>query len=109
MIKLNHILLSVSQICDRGNDVTFKKYGCEIRRTENGRLVVVGRRTFGNSYTLTQNLEGSCFLGKQDEDWLLYKRLGHISFDNLVKIYSKKVVRHIPNITKPSNTIYDSC
>ena len=109
MIGLKHSLLSVNQICDRGHDVIFMKYRCEIRRTNNGRLVVVGIRTLKNLYILIETSKGSCFLGKEDEDWLWHKRLGHISFDNLIKINSKKTVRDIPSIGKPLNNIFSSC
>jgi len=100
VIRLKHSLLSVSQICDRGHDVIFKKHGCEIRRANSGRLVAVGTRTFGNLYTLTKTSNGSCLLKNEDEDWLWHKRLGHVSFDNLVKIYSKGAIQHIPSIRK---------
>jgi len=100
VIRLKHSLLSVSQICDRGHDVIFKKYGCEIRRTNSGKLVAVGTRTSKNLYTLIETSNGSCLLGKEDEDWLWHKRLGHISFNNLVKICSKGAIRDIPSIKK---------
>ena len=109
VIRLKHSLLSVSQICDRGHDVIFKKYGCEIRRANSGRLVAVGTRTSRNLYTLTETSNGSCLLGKEDEDWLWHKRLGHINFDNLVKICSKGAIRDIPSIKKPPSIIYSSC
>jgi len=105
VIGLKHSLLSVSQICDRGHDVTFKKHGFEIRRANNGRLVAVGIRTCKNLYTLIEISNGSCILEKEDEDWLWHKRLGHISFDNLVKISSKGEIRDIPSIRKPPNSI----
>ena len=106
---LKHNLLSISQICDKGNDVIFKRKGCEIRKENNGKLVAMGTRTLGNLYTLIENVEGSCLLGQEDESWLWHKRLGHICFENLTKIASTKAVRDIPHITKPSNSICDSC
>ena len=109
MIGLKHSLVSVSQICDRGNDVIFKKHGCEIRRANSGRLVAVGTRTSGNMYTLAETSNGSCLLGKEDEDWLWHKRLGHINFENLVKICSKEAIRDIPSIKKPPNSMCSSC
>jgi len=46
---------------------------------------------------------------KEDEDWLWHKRLGHIKFDNLVKITSKGEIRDIPSIRKSPNSICSSC
>lgn len=109
VVGLKHSLLSVSQICDKGNNVTFKRKGCEIRRENDGKLVAIGTRTFGNLYTLEETLEGSCLLGQENEQWLWHKRLGHISFENLGKISSKKAIRDIPHISKPINSICASC
>jgi hypothetical protein len=35
--------------------------------------------------------------------------MGHMNFDNLVKINTKQVVRDMPKITKPSNIICKQC
>jgi hypothetical protein len=48
-------------------------------------------------------------MGQTDEIWLWHRRMGHMNFDNLVKINTKKVVRDMPNIVKPSNTLYKKC
>jgi hypothetical protein len=45
------------------------------------------------------------FLGKEDESWLWNKIIGHIHFDNLVKVIKREAVREIPQITKPTNTL----
>lgn len=34
--------------------------------------------------------------------------MGHINFDNLVKIRKKEAVREMPKISKPTNTICES-
>ena len=48
-------------------------------------------------------------MGKEDESWLWYKRMGLIHFDNLVKISKKQVVIEMPEITKPTNVICKHC
>jgi transposase InsO family protein len=35
--------------------------------------------------------------------------MGHIHFDNLIKVNKKEVVREIPQITKPTNTLCKHC
>jgi hypothetical protein len=40
-----------------------------------------------------------------DESWLCHRRLGHIGFENLIKINKKEVVRNMPKIIKPSNYV----
>ena len=44
-----------------------------------------------------------------DESWLWHRRLGHINFDNLVKVNNLGAVRNFPKITKPSNPICRHC
>ena len=48
-------------------------------------------------------------MGKEDESWFWHRRLGHTNFDNLVKISRNKVVREMPEITKPTNTTCKQC
>ena len=44
-----------------------------------------------------------------DDNWLWHRRLGHINFDNLVKISKLGAVRNLPKIIKPSNPICKHC
>jgi len=44
-----------------------------------------------------------------DDSWLWHRRLGHINFDNLVKISKLGAVRNLPKIIKPSNPICKHC
>jgi hypothetical protein len=50
-----------------------------------------------------------CFLGKEDESWLWHIRMGHIHFDNLVKVMKREAVREMAQITKPTNTLCKHC
>ena len=44
-----------------------------------------------------------------DESWLLNRSLGHLNFDNLVKISKKEAVRDLPKILKPLNSVCRHC
>jgi hypothetical protein len=66
-------------------------------------------RTPNNIYILNEIKEERCCLGKEDESWLWHRRMGHIHFDNLVKINKKQSIREIPKITKPTNTMCKHC
>jgi hypothetical protein len=46
-----------------------------------------------------------CCLLKEDESWLWHRRMGHMHFDNLVKVSKREAVREMPQITKPTNTL----
>jgi transposase InsO family protein len=68
-------------------------------------LVGVAPRTLEYVYILNTRVEEECHLNLIDDSWLWHRRLGHINFDNLVKISKLGVVRNLPKIIKPSNSI----
>ena len=47
---LNHNLLSVSQMCDKGNEVVFSSKECVVREHDIGKSVIKGTRTPGTEY-----------------------------------------------------------
>jgi hypothetical protein len=106
---MKHNILSVSQMCDQGHKVTFDSQKCEIRKEGSGKLVTTTARTSSNRYLLSEiGNEKSC-LGKEVESWLWHRRMGHIHFDNLVKVSKREAVGEIPQIMKPTNTLCKHC
>jgi hypothetical protein len=106
---MKHNLLSVSQMCDQGHTLQFDSEKCEIRKEGSGRLVATTIRTLNNIYVLNEIGKESCCLGKENESWLWHRRMGHMHFDNLVKINRKEAVREMPEISKPTNTLCKHC
>jgi hypothetical protein len=106
---MKHNLLSVSQMCDQGHKVTFDSQKCEIRKEGSGKLVATTARTSSNIYVLSEIGNEKCCLGKEDESWLWHRRMGHMHFDNLVKVSKREAVREMPQITKPTNTLCKHC
>jgi len=49
---LKHNLLSLSQMCDQGNEVVFRSNGCVVRDLDIGESVIKGTRTPNNLYIL---------------------------------------------------------
>ena len=72
-------------------------------------MVGIATRTSNNIYVLSEIGNEKCFLGKEDESWLWHKRMGHIKFDNLVNVSKKESVREMPQIMKPTNTLWKHC
>jgi hypothetical protein len=107
--NMKHNLLSVSQMCDQGHTLLFDSKKCEIRKEGSGKLVVTTIRTPNNIYILNEIGKERCCLGKENESWLWHKRMGHMNFDNLVKINRKEAVREMPEISKPTNTMCKHC
>jgi hypothetical protein len=46
-----------------------------------------------------------CCLGRENECWIWDRRMGHMNFDNLVKISRKEALREIPEISKLASTM----
>jgi hypothetical protein len=106
---MKHNLLSVSQMCDQGHKLTFDSKKCEIRKEGSGKLVGTTARTSNNIYVLSEIGNEKCCLGKEDESFLWHRRMGHIHFDNLVKVSKREAVREMPQIMKPTNTLCKHC
>ena len=60
---LKHNLLSVSQMCDQGYNLTFHSKGCEIRKAGSGRLVENENKIESNVYVLDEVKGEKCCMG----------------------------------------------
>jgi len=67
--------------------------------------VATTRRTPNNIYVLNEIVKERCCLGKENESWIWHIRMGHMNFDNLVKISRKKAVKEMLKISRPKNTL----
>jgi hypothetical protein len=72
-------------------------------------LIATTARTSTNIYVLSEIGNEKCFLGKEDESWPLHKIMGHIHFDNLVKVNKREGVIEMPQIMKSTNTLCKHC
>jgi hypothetical protein len=90
---MKHNLLSVSQMCDQGHKFSFDLQKCEIRKESLGKLIATTARTSSNIYVLSEIGNEKCSLRKEDENWLWNRRMGHIHFDNLVKVSKREAIR----------------
>ena len=63
---LKHNLLSVSQMCDQGNEVVFRSNGCVVRELDTRETVIKGTTTPNNLYILKGGQQ-QCYLRKNDE------------------------------------------
>jgi hypothetical protein len=90
---MKHNILSVSQMSDQGHKVTFDSQKYKIIKEGLGKLIATTARTSSNIYVLSEIGNEKCFLGKEDESWIWHIRMGHIHFDNLVKVNEREAVR----------------
>ena len=104
---IKHNLLSVIQMCDQVHNALFHSKGCKVMDVNIENTIVNVVRSSKNVYVLEEGKE-KCCIGKTDESWLWHKRLGHLSFNQLVKLGRKDDVRDMPKISKPKNTLCKS-
>jgi hypothetical protein len=105
---LKHNFLSVSQMCDRGCEVVFTFKDCKIKSVNSGEVVAKGIRTYNNVYVLKEDRE-ECHLRKHNERWLWHMRLVHINFDHLIKLKNLEVVKDLPRISNPQDSVCKPC
>jgi hypothetical protein len=74
-------------------------------REDTGKLVGTAPINSENVYILNAKLKEECDINSVDESCLWHRRLGHIKFDNLVKVNNLGTVRNLPKIIKPSNAM----
>jgi len=73
---LMHNLLTISQLCGRGYQVTFRTNSCEIRLPNSKDVLLIGKRS-NNIYLLDISSPTSigCLLSKHEESWLWHRRI----------------------------------
>jgi hypothetical protein len=106
--ELKHNFLSVSQMCDRGCEVVFTSKDCNIKSVNSRQVVAKCIRTDNNVYVLKEDRE-ECYISKHDERWLWHRILGHLNFDHLIKLKSLEVVKDLPRIPKPQDSMCKPC
>jgi hypothetical protein len=82
-------------MCDQGHTLLFESKKCEIRKEGSGKLVVTTIRTPNNLYILNEIGNEGCYLGKENESWIWHRKMGHMKFNNLIKISRKELVREM--------------
>jgi hypothetical protein len=95
-------LLSITQFCDNDLVVQFSKKECNIFDS-NGKWLMGGERTDDDCYGLpglTSDPQIICNKAIIDVSELWHQRLGHLNFENMVKIASKDIVKDLPKMEK---------
>ena len=109
--SLGYNLLSISQICDQGdNEVRIKSRECKVLNNK-GKVILKGKR-FENLYVVDPTFvpeEKMCLSSFMDSSNLWHKRLGHASIDLIYKLQSKELVRGLPIINKERTELCSSC
>ncbi|CAH9089121.1 unnamed protein product, partial [Cuscuta epithymum] len=109
-LKFN--LISTSQLCDNGYNVTFSKDICLIRDVKNDKTVLTGRRK-KDMYIVdwSSAKEGICLVTKADSNlsWEWHNKLSHLNFKTINKLSRKGLVKGLPEINFKKDHLCDAC
>jgi len=108
---LKHNLLSISKLCDKSYEVTFKPDLCLISHASARQTLLIGKRV-NNIYMLNICDIGSSMtylLSKNDDSWLWHRRLAHIHMHHLDRLVSKNLVEGLPTLKYEKDIICEAC
>ena len=109
---LNHNLLSISQLCDKGYGVTFDKSHCSVFEKCSNEIKFFEQRV-NNVYIVDfENVssDGLCLVADfGDAPWLWHRRLGHASFGVISKLSWHDLVNGLPKVNFSSDKICEAC
>ena len=111
---LKHNLLSISQFCDKGFDVSFKKERCLISNRKDEKLALQGVRK-GNLFIADLDSaskdEMSCFYSKAsaEDSWLWHKKLSHLNFKTMNSLVKRELVRGLPQMEFCKEGLCEAC
>ena len=109
---LKHSLLSISQLCDKGNEVVFNSKSCSIKGEKDNVTKFQGQRV-NNVYMIDldniSSNDAHCLISKEDDSWLWHRRIAHIHMNHLNKLISKQLVVGLPSIKFKMEGLCDAC
>ena len=108
---LKYSLLSVSQSCDKGNEVKFTSEKCIVVNLTTKKVILTAHRS-KNIYV--DNLETdhgddlTCLSAQNENVDMWHGRLGHVSSSLLNKLISKDLVLGLPKLKFCESKIYEA-
>ncbi|WVZ84350.1 hypothetical protein U9M48_031390 [Paspalum notatum var. saurae] len=109
--NLGFNLVSVSQLLDEGFEVRFKKGACCVLDAEE--TLVCSLLPFGQVFRVDlTSVSGPacCLVASPSADiWKWHRRLGHLSFDLLVRLNSMGLIRGLPKLRAEKDLVCHPC
>ena len=92
---LKHKLVSISQFCDKGNEITFNIAQCLVINQVEKQVKLAVKRIY-NIYMIDLDskitLDASCLVSLNEDTWIWHMRLAHASMDLIGKLSRKDLV-----------------
>ncbi|WVZ63659.1 hypothetical protein U9M48_013273 [Paspalum notatum var. saurae] len=109
--NLGFNLVSVSQLLDEGYEVRFKKGACCVLDAEE--TLVCSLLPFGQVFRVDVTYVSGparCLVASPSADiWKWHRRLGHLSFDLLVRLSSMGLIRGLPKLSDEKDLVCHPC
>ncbi|XP_075085058.1 putative mitochondrial protein AtMg00300 [Nicotiana tabacum] len=109
---LKYILLSVSQICDKGNKVEFLSKTCTATNLVTCEVILLEKRFKNICVAYFESLNNgdlTCLSTVDDNAELWHRRLGHASFILLKELVKKYLVHRLPKSCFKDHKVCNAC
>lgn len=109
---LKYSLLSVSQICDNGNEVKFLLEKCIVTNLVTKKVILTARRQkniYITDLETAQEDDLTCLSAQSEDANLWHRRLGHVSSSLLDKLVSRDLVCGLPRLKFSDDKVCDAC
>ena len=108
---LKYSLLSVSQICDTGNEVKFLLDKCIVTFLSTKRVILTAKRrknVYVAELETTHGDDLTCLSAQIENVDLCHRRLGHVRYSLLNKLVYRDLVRGLPKLKFSDNQKCDA-
>ena len=109
---LKYNLLSISQLCDMGNKVTFYPKNCFICSLDEDNVIFTGERV-DNVYVIDlnkiDNKDIKCLMSISHDTWTWHRRLEHTNFELLNDLCKHELVISLPKLKFTKDKLCDAC
>jgi len=109
---LKYNLLSISQICDKENEVKFMADKCLVTNCATEKIVMSAERVKNMHIADLDSIEGdnlSCLSAQANDANLWHRLLGHVSSSLLNKLVAGDLVRGLPKLKFSNDKICGAC
>ncbi|KAJ9544441.1 hypothetical protein OSB04_024148 [Centaurea solstitialis] len=108
---LMHNLLSISQLCDKNQKVSFSKKKCKVKNRHKEVILIGTRKADVYIINMNTSTDNVCFLSRASTDinWLWHKRLSYINFKTMNQLSINKLVTGLPDFRFTKVSLCSAC